>query len=94
MFESRAKSSDERKDDKSVLEAFIARDPQGKYTFDSERNSGQSRICRKGAADGRDCITLQMDSKQLNEAMQDLGFFCALPVNPERTYMECRPMPK
>ncbi|KAF8078114.1 hypothetical protein FPV67DRAFT_35489 [Lyophyllum atratum] len=98
MFESKAKStnaaSNGPEDAKSILKAFIAHDPQAKYTFDSERNSPQSEICRKGAPEEADCITLQMNSKRLFEAMQNLGFFCALPINPERTYIECRPMPK
>ncbi|KAG6854935.1 hypothetical protein C0991_009758 [Blastosporella zonata] len=39
-------------------------------------------------------IDLQMDSKSLFSAMQDLGFFCALPIDPQRTHMECKPMYK
>ncbi|KAJ6618347.1 hypothetical protein B0H10DRAFT_1795760 [Mycena sp. CBHHK59/15] len=79
-----------------VLKAFIARAPQSRYTFDSERDAPQSEICRvqddpKARAE---CIVLQMHSKRLFEAMQNLGFFCAMPMDPQRTYMECTPIPK
>ncbi|RDB20976.1 hypothetical protein Hypma_011440 [Hypsizygus marmoreus] len=94
MF-AQAKTGAAPKDASSILKAFIAHDPQAEYTFDSERNSPQSEICRKaGPGRERECIDLQMNSKRLFQAMQDLGFFCALPIDPGRTYMECRPMPK
>ncbi|KAF8162925.1 hypothetical protein B0H34DRAFT_693461 [Crassisporium funariophilum] len=77
-----------------VLNAFINHDPKCQYTFDSERGSSQSEICREGGRRGRECMVLQMNSKRLFEAMQEQGFFCALPMDPGRTYMECRPLPK
>ncbi|KAI0035746.1 hypothetical protein K488DRAFT_42701, partial [Vararia minispora EC-137] len=64
------------------------------YTFDSERDAPQSELCRKGTTEGRECILLQMHSKKLFEAMQAQGFFCALPMDPSRTHMECEPIPK
>ncbi|KAJ7261348.1 hypothetical protein B0H12DRAFT_1106366 [Mycena haematopus] len=75
-----------------VLKGFIARAPTARYTFDSERNAPQSEICREDSP--KECITLQMQSKRLFEAMQNLGFFCALPMDPKRTHMECTPIPK
>ncbi|KAJ7093217.1 hypothetical protein C8R44DRAFT_890981 [Mycena epipterygia] len=78
-----------------VLKAFIARAPASQYTFDSERDATQSEICRAEAPNlARECIILQMHSKRLFEAMQNLGFFCALPMDPKRTHMECTPIPK
>ncbi|KAF8717636.1 hypothetical protein AX14_012079 [Amanita brunnescens Koide BX004] len=76
------------------LADFIAQDPQAIYTFDSERGSSMSELCRETGSSGRDCITLQMQSTRLFQAMQAQGFFCALPMDPARTYIECKPLPK
>ncbi|KAG6832697.1 hypothetical protein H0H92_012269 [Tricholoma furcatifolium] len=81
------------KESLQLLKSFIAHDPSADYTFDSEKDSRESEICRHGTP-GRHCTTLQMNSQRLFQAMQDLGFFCALPRDPKRTHMECRPMPK
>ncbi|KAJ7632201.1 hypothetical protein FB45DRAFT_1057334 [Roridomyces roridus] len=80
----------------SLLKAFISRDPTASYTFDSERDAPTSEICRElpNKQAQRECIAIQMHSKRLFEAMQDLDFFCALPTNPEKTYMECTPISK
>jgi len=78
-----------------ILNAFIKHDPNCHYTFDSERDSPQSELCRKGSGSkGQECIMIQMNSKRLFEAMQELGFFCALPMDPSRTYIECKRLPK
>jgi len=82
------------KEEKKVLESFIAKNPNARYTFDSERGAPQSEICREEGPKGRECIMLQMYSTQLFEAMQDNGFFCALPMDPTRTHMECTRIPK
>ncbi|PCH38267.1 hypothetical protein WOLCODRAFT_149213 [Wolfiporia cocos MD-104 SS10] len=76
------------------LKAFIAEDPDSRYTFDSERGAPQSEICREGREKGRKCITLAMHSTEMFAAMQAQGFFCALPMDPSRTHMECRRIPK
>jgi len=76
------------------LKTFVEKTPGNKFTFDSERDSSESEICREIGRDERECMTLRMDSKRLFECMQNLGFFCALPLDPERTHMECTPMPK
>jgi len=77
-----------------ILRAFVNHNPNMRYTFDSERDSPISELCREEGPRGRECITMQMNSKRLFEAMQTLGFFCALPIEPGRTYMECKPLPK
>jgi len=78
-----------------ALKDFIEQRPQSQYTFDSERGSSVSELCRRNGHDNpRDCITLQMNAKKLFEEMQNLGFFCAMPIDPDRTYMECKPLPK
>ncbi|KZP23614.1 hypothetical protein FIBSPDRAFT_858169 [Athelia psychrophila] len=78
-----------------MLAAFVAKDPNAKYTFDSERGAPVSEICR--AEDGtlsKECITVQMQSTKLFAAMQLHGFFCRLPMDPAQTHMECTPIPK
>ncbi|KAL4269412.1 hypothetical protein AB1N83_003021 [Pleurotus pulmonarius] len=74
-----------------ALKDFISVDPASKYTFDSERDAPTSEICREK---DRECVKLQMHSKKMFESMQDLGFFCVLPMDPARTYIECTPLPK
>jgi len=76
------------------LERFIAENPRSRYTFDGERGSQQSLLCRETGNNNRECITLQMQATKLFEAMQEQGFFCALPMEPGKTYMECTPIPK
>ncbi|KAF6765036.1 hypothetical protein DFP72DRAFT_1162918 [Ephemerocybe angulata] len=76
------------------LKSFISVNPNGQYSFDSERDSPVSEICRGSKMNENDCITLQMNSRRLFEAMQNQGFYCALPMDPGRTYMECKPLPK
>ncbi|KAI0295558.1 hypothetical protein BC826DRAFT_1008421 [Russula brevipes] len=77
---------------KELLKNFISQDPNARYTFDSDRGALQSEICRQGK--GEECIILQMTSRELFTAMQEYGFFCALPMDPSRTYMQCTPIPK
>ncbi|KAI0781061.1 hypothetical protein BD413DRAFT_600511 [Trametes elegans] len=79
---------------REVLKEFIAEDPNSVYTFDSERDAPQSEICREGKEKGRKCIQMQMYSTQLFQAMQDQGFFCALPMDPAHTHIECKRIPK
>ncbi|KAI0312468.1 hypothetical protein OF83DRAFT_1067136 [Amylostereum chailletii] len=76
------------------VKQFIAQDPSSRYTFDSERGASESELCREGKERSRECITLKMQSTQLFQAMQNQGFFCALPMDPTRTHMECTPIPK
>ncbi|ESK92872.1 hypothetical protein Moror_9075 [Moniliophthora roreri MCA 2997] len=76
-----------------VLKSFVAKDPNTRYTFDSERDAPVSEICRE-YPQSRECMIIQMNSKRLFESMQSLGFFCALPIDPVKTYMECKPLPK
>ncbi|KAF8911131.1 hypothetical protein CPB84DRAFT_1763394 [Gymnopilus junonius] len=77
-----------------ALKDFITQKPQSQYTFDSERDSSASEICRNDGQENHDCITLQMNAKKLFESMQNLGFFCAMPIDPARTYMACKPLRK
>ncbi|KAE9406784.1 hypothetical protein BT96DRAFT_987330 [Gymnopus androsaceus JB14] len=91
MFSAKPKPND-GDDASSALKKF--RTPNGQFTFDSERDAPRSEICRSDDPNNHDCITLQMNSKQMFESMQSLGFYCALPIEPGKTYMECKPLPK
>jgi len=79
---------------KDFLKQFISRDPEAWYSLDSERDASQSEICRQGKGRDKECIILQMTSRELFTAMQENGFFCALPMDPTRTYIECQPITK
>ncbi|KAF8516900.1 hypothetical protein BU17DRAFT_50421, partial [Hysterangium stoloniferum] len=63
------------------------------YTFDSERDSDHSEICRQEKGQ-KQCKEISLNSKEMFRAMQDNGFFCSLPIDPGQTHMECRPIPK
>jgi len=98
MFWSTKSSSLESRSEakpEEILKTFIKRSPAARYTFDSERDAPESELCRQ--PDGqvsKECMMIHMNSKRLFEAMQNLGFFCALPLNPGKTHMECVPIPK
>ncbi|KAF9072930.1 hypothetical protein BDP27DRAFT_370965 [Rhodocollybia butyracea] len=92
MFSDKVKAN-EGGDAKETLQQFVSLRPNGQYTFDSERGASQSEICRDDP-NNHECIKVRMNSKQMFEAMQSLGFYCALPIEPGKTYMECRPLPK
>ncbi|KAI0341848.1 hypothetical protein BDW22DRAFT_1429943 [Trametopsis cervina] len=77
-----------------ALATFIAEDPNSKYTFDSERDAPRSELCREGDKLSRKCLMLQMHSTRMFQAMQDQGFFCALPQDPSHTYIACERIPK
>ncbi|KAF8509556.1 hypothetical protein JB92DRAFT_2729891, partial [Gautieria morchelliformis] len=67
--------------------------PASQYTFDSVRGADNSQICRQ-TKDQKECIQVWLTSKQLFEAMQQNGFFCALPMDPGSTHMDCTAIPK
>ncbi|KIP09090.1 hypothetical protein PHLGIDRAFT_29212 [Phlebiopsis gigantea 11061_1 CR5-6] len=77
-----------------VLNAFVSEDPQSKYAFNSARDAPESELCREGDKLSRKCIMIHMQSTRLFQAMQDQGFFCALPMDPKRTEITCQPIPK
>ncbi|KAF9036694.1 hypothetical protein BJ165DRAFT_1532801 [Panaeolus papilionaceus] len=79
---------------KEALKEFVRQDPNSDYTFDSQQGSQESELCRGKDRDSEECLKLRMTSTDMFKAMQDQGFFCSLPIDPERTYMECKPLPK
>ncbi|TEB35969.1 hypothetical protein FA13DRAFT_1209860 [Coprinellus micaceus] len=74
------------------LKSFVNLQPKGPYAFDSERDAKVSELCRGSGMNEKDCIKLQMSSRRLFKAMQDQGFYCALPMEPGRTHMVCKPL--
>ncbi|KAJ3761121.1 hypothetical protein EV360DRAFT_10852, partial [Lentinula raphanica] len=52
-----------------LMNMNIQRSPNNHYTFDSERDAPQSEICRDDP-NNHECITLQMNSRQMFAAMQ------------------------
>ncbi|OAX40033.1 hypothetical protein K503DRAFT_29963 [Rhizopogon vinicolor AM-OR11-026] len=54
----------------TALNTFISQKTLAEYTFDSDRGSPESELCREGGEKGRECITLRMHSTRLFEAMQ------------------------
>jgi len=55
---------------KEFLKQFISRDPHARYILDSERDASQSEICRQGKGRDKECMILQMTSRELFTAMQ------------------------
>ncbi|KZT11420.1 uncharacterized protein LAESUDRAFT_755073 [Laetiporus sulphureus 93-53] len=85
----------EKRNPEDELKAFVAEDPESRYTFSSPaRDAPETEICREGKDKGRKCISLHMHSTKMFAAMQAQGFFCALPIDPTRTEIECRRIPE
>ncbi|OJA17424.1 hypothetical protein AZE42_04824 [Rhizopogon vesiculosus] len=78
----------------TALNTFISQKAVAEYTFDSDRGSPESELCREGGEKGRECITLRMHSTRLFEAMQKQGFYCAVPMDPSRTHIACKKIPQ
>ncbi|KAF8218822.1 hypothetical protein L208DRAFT_1346930, partial [Tricholoma matsutake] len=78
--------------------------PTSLYNFDSECDSLYSEICRQGASRDQGCIIVCWNhstetilcSPQPHSiaSSQAHGFFCALPMDPNYTHIECRLVPK
>lgn len=85
---------DPRQSAEARVEDFVKQNLKLRYTFSSERGSQESQLCREKGGDTRECMNVGMSSTQLFEAMQALGFYCALPMEPGKTHMECIPIRK
>ncbi|KXN72417.1 hypothetical protein CONCODRAFT_77786 [Conidiobolus coronatus NRRL 28638] len=76
---------------KQKIEKFVNQAPEANYIIDDD----QLAICRARAA-GEDrasnepCVHLGVSQKEMFTAMQDLGFYCALPSDPTETYFKCQ----
>ncbi|EEB92184.1 hypothetical protein MPER_09342 [Moniliophthora perniciosa FA553] len=65
-FASKSKPKDNADE---VLKVWLQKDPNTRYTFDSERDAPVSEICRE-YPQSRECMMIQMNSKKLFESMQ------------------------
>ncbi|KAI9280721.1 hypothetical protein BY458DRAFT_500168 [Sporodiniella umbellata] len=70
----------------SRLDTFVNAAPGREYTIDQKNQE----LCRLGPEGQQDCVKLNLDYTQMFSEMQKLGFFCALPMDPKKTHMECR----
>ncbi|CAO3702199.1 unnamed protein product [Rhizopus stolonifer] len=68
------------------LESFVKAAPGNEYTIDQK----EQELCRKNSNGQEECLKLSLDYTQMFSEMQKLGFFCALPMDPKKTFMECR----
>ncbi|EJT98314.1 hypothetical protein DACRYDRAFT_24385 [Dacryopinax primogenitus] len=76
---------------KQTIKDFVQQVPNAMYEFSSDDQSQSAEICRRTSS-GVSCIKVDGTSKKLFETMQSMGFFCALPADPGKTYMECKPL--
>ncbi|KAI8885759.1 hypothetical protein K501DRAFT_215228 [Backusella circina FSU 941] len=69
----------------SRLDEFVNKAPGSEYTIDQKEQT----LCR-GVNGQRECVKLNLEYTEMFSQMQKLGFFCALPMDPTETYMECK----
>lgn len=67
------------------IDNFVKMAPGKEYTIDQK----EQELCRDGLNGQRECVKLNLEYTQMFSQMQKLGFFCALPMDPTKTYMEC-----
>ncbi|KAL1921634.1 uncharacterized protein VTP21DRAFT_10276 [Calcarisporiella thermophila] len=77
------------------LERFVREDTAAEYVIDpqftpnpNEKNKGE--VCRRLSNGQTRCLRMELDPREMFSQMQRLGFFCALPLDPSQTHMECR----
>ncbi|EIE88174.1 hypothetical protein G6F46_009980 [Rhizopus delemar] len=68
------------------LDSFVKEAPGNEYTIDQK----EQELCRQNLNGQGECIKLNLEYTQMFSEMQNLGFFCALPMDPTKTHMECR----
>ncbi|KAI8340355.1 hypothetical protein EDC96DRAFT_335788 [Choanephora cucurbitarum] len=68
------------------LDKFVKDAPGNEYTIDQK----EQELCRNFSGGQEQCIKLHLEYTQMFSKMQELGFFCQLPMDPTKTYMECR----
>ncbi|TFK62198.1 hypothetical protein BDN72DRAFT_403854 [Pluteus cervinus] len=78
----------------ACLDTFVAKAPKSRYTLQGSKETPQSEVCREGEGNVRECLVLQMHCTEMFEAMQKHGFYCALPMDPRQTHIECVPISK
>ncbi|KAM3582083.1 hypothetical protein VKS41_005513 [Umbelopsis sp. WA50703] len=68
------------------LDQFVQQAPAAYYNIDQDKQ----RICRQLPNGQEKCVELNLEATQMFSQMQKLGFFCALPMDPKKTHMECK----
>ncbi|KAI8070975.1 hypothetical protein BC940DRAFT_235235 [Gongronella butleri] len=68
------------------IDSFVEKEPSADYTIDQKNQE----LCRQLGGSQQDCIKLNLEYTEMFSQMQKLGFFCALPMDPTLTYLECR----
>ncbi|KAI7866196.1 hypothetical protein BDF14DRAFT_1728840 [Spinellus fusiger] len=68
------------------LNQFVEKAPQNNYNIDQYKN----QLCRQIPGKQEECLKLNLEFVQMFGEMQKLGFFCALPMDPKKTHMECQ----
>ncbi|CEG72246.1 hypothetical protein CU097_015793 [Rhizopus azygosporus] len=84
-------NNNEAENDHSVkelarLDSFVNASPGSEYTIDQK----EQELCRQNVNGQSECIKLNLEYTQMFSEMQNLGFFCALPMDPKKIHMECR----
>ncbi|KAI9021531.1 hypothetical protein CLU79DRAFT_753701 [Phycomyces nitens] len=78
--------SDNQPSELSRLNAFVAKAPQDNYNIDQYKH----QLCRQLPSGQEECLKLKLEFVEMFSEMQKLGFFCALPMDPTKTHMECQ----
>ncbi|KAG8730481.1 hypothetical protein FRC12_020241 [Ceratobasidium sp. 428] len=79
---------------RELVKAFVNVAPAATYAFDGDRDANSAQLCRREPGKPEECIQVSMAAKKLFETMQSMGYFCQLPLDPSKTYMECVSIPK
>ncbi|ORY94853.1 hypothetical protein BCR43DRAFT_494703 [Syncephalastrum racemosum] len=81
-----ANNSQDTNNELARLDKFVAAAPQNGYNLDQYKQ----QVCRQLPGNQEECLKLNLEYAQMFSEMQKLGFFCALPMDPTKTHMECR----
>lgn len=64
------------------------------FTLDGERGQPSSRLCRQLPNGQEQCATVSLETRELFQTMQSMGFFCILPHDPTKTFIRCERIPQ
>ncbi|KAM0747414.1 hypothetical protein T439DRAFT_359738 [Meredithblackwellia eburnea MCA 4105] len=75
---------------------FVQQAPNSNYSLDELSPSPDAavRLCRTGTDGQRSCVEIHDEVTKVFELMQKQGFFCTLPTDPSRTWIECEQLNK
>lgn len=63
------------------------------FTLDGERGVPSSKLCRVLPNGQEQCAKISLESRELFQTMQSMGFFCILPHDPSKTFIRCERIP-